>query len=72
MRVGETSIFEFSSDYGYGDEGAPGRGAPDIPGGASIVFEIELMGCEVPELTYSDRRKLEEKSNLSEIRFLHY
>lgn len=39
MRRGELSRFAIKSDYGYGDNGSP----PKIPGGATLVFEIELF-----------------------------
>ena len=39
MKVGEKSRFVIDSKYGYGERGA-GR---DIPGGATLIFEIELL-----------------------------
>jgi len=39
MKVGEKSIFVLKSEYGYGDMGSP----PKIPGGATLVFTIELL-----------------------------
>lgn len=39
MKVGELSKFTISSEYGYGASGSP----PKIPGGATLVFEIELL-----------------------------
>ena len=50
MKVGEVALFEMKSGYAYGDDGAPGRGTPDIPGGATIYFEIELIGSDTPEV----------------------
>lgn len=45
MRKGEKAVFTLPSDYAYGDSGSP----PKIPGGATLVFEIELLsfGSEV-------------------------
>ncbi|EFC41746.1 predicted protein [Naegleria gruberi] len=40
MKVGEKSIFELDSTYGYGQRGAP----PSIPPNSTLVFEIELLG----------------------------
>ena len=39
MKVGELSKFIIHSDLGYGAHGSP----PKIPGGATLVFEIELL-----------------------------
>jgi FKBP-type peptidyl-prolyl cis-trans isomerase FkpA len=38
MKVGGKSILVCPSDIAYGDQGRPG-----IPGGATLVFEIELL-----------------------------
>ncbi|HVG40600.1 MAG TPA: FKBP-type peptidyl-prolyl cis-trans isomerase [Chitinophagaceae bacterium] len=40
MPVGSTWRLWIPSDYGYGDNGAPQAG---IPGGALLVFDIELI-----------------------------
>ena len=40
MKVGGKSRLVCPSSIAYGDAGAP----PDIPGGATLVFEIELRG----------------------------
>ena len=39
MKVGEKSRFVIGSKYGYGERGAGGA----IPGGATLIFEIELL-----------------------------
>ena len=40
MKVGEKARLVCPSDIAYGDHGHP----PTIPGGATLVFEIELLG----------------------------
>lgn len=42
MKVGGKSKFVIPSDLAYGDAGAP----PKIAGGATLVFEVELLGIE--------------------------
>ena len=39
MKAGGTRRLLIPSEIGYGDRGAP----PDIPGGATLVFEIEMV-----------------------------
>lgn len=39
MKVGEKAKLVCPSGIGYGDRGNP----PDIPGGAALVFEVELL-----------------------------
>lgn len=39
MKVGEKSRFVIDPDYGYGSQGA----GENIPGGATLIFEIELL-----------------------------
>lgn len=39
MRVGGVRILTIPSDLGYGPDGAP----PRIPGGATLVFQVELL-----------------------------
>jgi len=39
MKKGELAKFTLRSDYAYGESGSP----PKIPGGATLVFEIELL-----------------------------
>lgn len=69
MKVGETAFFEIGSQYAYGDDGCPGtKGSPAIPPGATICFEIELVSCQTPELTFADRRQMEDRANLAEAR----
>lgn len=39
MSLGEKAILKISSDYGYGESGAPGA----IPPNADLNFEVELL-----------------------------
>ena len=39
MSLGEKSILHIPSHLGYGERGAGGA----IPGGADLVFEVELL-----------------------------
>ncbi|PVD26778.1 hypothetical protein C0Q70_14456 [Pomacea canaliculata] len=45
MCEGEKRKLVIPSDMGYGDKGAP----PKIPGGATLVFEVELLQIERKE-----------------------
>lgn len=45
MRVGETCTLVVEARYAYGDEGS----SPDIPPGATLVFEMELVGVKAPK-----------------------
>ena len=40
MKVGEQAILRLTADYAYGAAGRP----PTIPGGASLDFDVELLG----------------------------
>ena len=45
MKIGEKAMLTIRSDYGYGDNGSP----PKIPGGATLNFEVELLGFKEKE-----------------------
>lgn len=42
MKVGGVRILSIPSDLGYGPNGAP----PTIPGGATLIFQVELLDVE--------------------------
>ena len=41
MKVGEKAELTIDSEYGYGANGSP----PSIPGGATLVFTVDLVQC---------------------------
>ena len=47
MKVGEKARLVCPSDIAYGDHGHP----PTIPGGATLVFDVELLGISPKEPT---------------------
>lgn len=47
MAKGELAVFTIKSDYAYGDTGSP----PKIPGGATLVFEVELFDFHGEDIT---------------------
>ena len=44
MKVGEKATLTCPSDIAYGDGGRP----PTIPGGATLIFDVELVKIEAP------------------------
>ncbi len=49
MKVGEKAKLTCPSDVAYGDNGRP----PTIPGGATLIFEVELLDITTPKTTMS-------------------
>ena len=47
MTRGELSVFTIRSEYAYGSSGSP----PKIPGGATLVFEVELFEFEGEDIS---------------------
>lgn len=47
MKIGETRELTIASDLAYGDRGVSAPdGTPVIPGGATLIFEVELLGLK--------------------------
>ena len=60
MQVGEVAELFIGSELGYGEAGT-GAGGP-IPGGADLVFEIELLHVgPTPDETVDGRSELKKK-----------
>jgi FK506-binding protein 4/5 len=54
MAKGEVAIFTIKSDYAYGDRGSP----PKIPGGATLIFEVELFDFEGEDVSKDSDKSL--------------
>merc|ERR1719421_2399133 len=50
MKKGEIAKFTISPEFGYGDVGAGEK----IPGGATLVFEVELIGWSSKDDLFGD------------------
>lgn len=53
MRVGDRYVITIPSDMAFGKKGRPASaGKPRIPGDATIVYEVEMVGLpgKEPEL----------------------
>ena len=46
MRKGERAVLTCTAPYAYGERGSP----PKIPGGATLRFDVELLGYGKDEL----------------------
>ncbi|XP_057725914.1 peptidyl-prolyl cis-trans isomerase FKBP20-1 [Arachis stenosperma] len=63
MKVGEIAKITCKPEYAYGSAGAP----PDIPPGATLVFEVELVACR-PRKGSCLGSVSEERARLEEIK----
>eukprot|EP00249_Psilotum_nudum_P000943 c13158_g1_i1 orf=313-888(-) len=63
MKVGEVSRVTCKPEYAYGKSGSP----PDIPEDATLVFEMELLGCKPRKGSTLDSMATE-KAKLEELR----
>jgi len=55
MHRGEVAILACRADYAYGAQGSP----PKIPGGATLLFEVELFSWKADKSRMSGRERLE-------------
>jgi len=65
MKVGEKAILKCTSDYAYGDRGSP----PKIPPGATLLFDVELLGFEEVQKEkwqMSEEEKIEKAKELKD------
>ncbi|KAI3519944.1 hypothetical protein L1887_09164 [Cichorium endivia] len=63
MKVGEIAKITCKSDYAYGSAGSP----PEIPPNATLVFEVELVGCR-PRKGSSVASVSDERARLDELK----
>ncbi|CAK9135636.1 unnamed protein product [Ilex paraguariensis] len=63
MKVGEVAKITCKPEYAYGSAGSP----PDIPPDATLVFEVELVGCR-PRKGSSASSVSEERARLEELK----
>ena len=61
MKVGEKAELVIRSDYGYGDRGAGG----DIPGGATLIFKVEILKIHENEKGEDEEEEEEEEPVVS-------
>jgi len=57
MCAGEVRKLTIASDLGYGDAGSPDR----IPGGATLVFEVELLEIADGDFAGDNKKKKKKK-----------
>jgi len=56
MKVGECAVLTCRADYAYGESGSP----PKIPGGATLQFDVELLGFAKAKNTMSPEERMAE------------
>ncbi|KAJ3274123.1 cytochrome P450 monooxygenase 9 [Terramyces sp. JEL0728] len=54
MRIGEKADLLIKAEYGYGAQGSP----PKIPGGATLLFNVELLGIDLSTAELSIAEKI--------------
>lgn len=64
LAVGETAELTVRADYAYGDEGSE----DDIAPGATLVFEVELVGVKDGPGASAGQRQTEDRLRLQELR----
>ena len=67
MALAEKAELIITSDYGYGDAGSP----PEIPGGATMTFTIELSGLNTSRRGKSTEAPSTGKQQPPMLRLLH-
>ncbi|XP_021757292.1 peptidyl-prolyl cis-trans isomerase FKBP20-1-like [Chenopodium quinoa] len=63
MKVGEIAKITCKPEYAYGSAGSP----PDIPPGATLIFEVELVACR-PRKGMSVGGAADERARLEELK----
>ncbi|KAJ6432633.1 hypothetical protein OIU84_019801 [Salix udensis] len=63
MKVGEVAKITCKPEFAYGSAGS----LPDIPPGATLIFEVELVACK-PRKGYSVTSVSEERARLEELK----
>lgn len=61
MSLGERAVLDISSDMGYGERGA----GADIPGGADLLFDVELVKIGKKRAFYSAEEKAKFEAKLT-------
>ncbi|KAJ3312757.1 cytochrome P450 monooxygenase 9 [Boothiomyces sp. JEL0838] len=62
MRIGEKADLLILSEYGYGAQGSP----PKIPGGATLLFNVELLDVDLSTAELSIQEKIAKAKELKE------
>jgi len=62
MKVGECAVLTCRADYAYGEDGSP----PKIMGGATLQFDVELIGFTKAKNTMSPEERLAEAMDYKE------